>query len=78
VEFPKWAYEEGLADRIADAVRAECIVRPVPDIIQRAHEYTSISQDEAGQFSRILDRFAAENQIKIYKRQLKEINKRAK
>jgi len=28
VEFPKWAYEEGLADRIADAVRAECIVRP--------------------------------------------------
>jgi len=47
----------------------------VPDIIQRAHEYTAISQDEAGQFSRILDRFAAENQIKIYK-SAKEINKR--
>jgi len=77
VEFPKWAYDEGLTDRIADVVRAECIIRPgYPDIIHRAHEYTAISQDEAGQFSRILDHFAAVNQIKIYK-SAKEINKRS-
>lgn len=75
VEFPKWAYEAGMADRIADVVRAECIIRPgYPDIIHRAHEYTAINQSEAEQFSQILDRFAASNSIKIYK-SAKELNK---
>lgn len=76
VEFPKWAFEAGMADRIADVVRSECIIRPgYPDIIHRAHEYTAISQSEAEQFSRILDHFAVANQIKIYK-SAKEINKK--
>jgi hypothetical protein len=75
VEFPKWAFEEGITERIADAVRAECIVRPgYPDIIHRAHEYTAISPAEAEQFSQMLDHFAMANHIKIYK-SAKELNK---
>ncbi len=75
VEFPRWAYDEGMTDRIADAVRAECVIRPgYPDIIHRAHEYTAISLSESEQFSQVLDRFAAANHIKIYK-SAKELNK---
>jgi hypothetical protein len=75
VEFPKWAFEEGMADRIADVVRAECIVRPgYPDIIHRAHEFTAINQSESEQFSQMLDHFAAANHIKIYK-SAKDLNK---
>lgn len=75
VEIPKWAYDAGMADRIADIVRAECIIRPgYPDIIHRAHEYTAINQSETEQFNRILDRFAAVNDIKIYK-SAKDLNK---
>ncbi len=75
VEFPKWAFDEGLTDSIADVVRAECIVRPgYPDIIYRAHEYTAITRSEAEQFSQMLDHFAAANHVKIYK-SAKELNK---
>ena len=75
MEVPKWAYEAGMLDSIADVVRAECIIRPgYPDIIQRAHEYTAIRQSEAEQFNRILDHFAAANNIKIYK-SAKELHK---
>jgi hypothetical protein len=75
VEVPKWVFEAGMVDSIADIVRAQCIVRPgYPDIIHRAHEYTAINQSEAEQFDRILDRFAADNHIKIYK-SAKELNK---
>ena len=28
VEMPKWAFEAGMADYVADVVRAECIIRP--------------------------------------------------
>ncbi len=77
VEVPRWACEEGLIGQIADVIRAQCIVRPgYPDIIHRAHEYTAISTAEAGQFDRMLDRFAAANNIKIY-RSAKELNKRS-
>jgi hypothetical protein len=76
VEVPKWVFEAGMADNIADIVRAQCIVRPgYPDIIHRAHEYTAINQSEAEQFGRILDHFAADNHIKVYK-SAKEQNKR--
>jgi hypothetical protein len=75
VEVPKWAYEEGIIEDIANVIRAQCIIRPgYPDIIHRAHEYTVISQSEAEQFSRMLDGFAAASGIKIYK-SAKELNK---
>lgn len=76
VEIPKWAFEAGMADNIADIVRAECIIRPgYPDIIHRAHEYASISNAEAERFAGMLDAFASQSQINIYK-SAKELNKR--
>lgn len=75
IEMPKWCFEEGMTDRIADVVRAECIIRPgYPDIIHRAHEYSKISQAESELFNNMLENFARDNNIKIY-RSAKEFNK---
>ncbi len=75
VEMPKWAFEAGMADYVADVVRAECIIRPgYPDIIHRAHEYTVVGNGDAERFNGMLDAFAEQNKIKIYK-SAKEINK---
>jgi hypothetical protein len=75
VEVPKWCYDEGLIERIADTIRAECIIRPgYPDIIHRAHEYASISFAETEMFRGMIDSFAAKHRIKIYK-SAKELNK---
>lgn len=75
VEVPKWCHDDGLVERIADTIRAECIVRPgYPDIIHRAHEYASISFAETEMFRGMIDAFAAKHRIKIYK-SAKELNK---
>jgi hypothetical protein len=75
VEMPKWAFETGMADHIADVVRAECIIRPgYPDIIHRAHEYTVVGNGDTERFNGMLDAFAEQNKIKIYK-SAKELNK---
>ena len=76
VEVPKWCVtDDDLLDRIADTIRAECIVRPgYPDIIHRAHEYAAISFAEAEMFRGMIDAFAARHRIKIYK-SAKELNK---
>lgn len=75
VEMPKWAFEAGMADYVADVVRAECIIRPgYPDIIHRAHEYTVVGNGDTERFNGMLDAFAEQNKIKIYK-SAKEINK---
>jgi NurA domain. len=75
VEVPKWCYEDGLIERIADTIRAECIVRPgYPDIIHRAHEYAAITFAETEMFRGMIDAFAAKHGIKIYK-SAKEQNK---
>ncbi len=75
VEVPKWCYDEGLIEQIADTLRAECIIRPgYPDIIHRAHEYASISFAETEMFRGMIDAFAAKHRIKIYK-SAKELNK---
>jgi hypothetical protein len=76
VELPKWAFEAGMADHITDVVRAECIIRPgYPDIIHRAHEYTVVGNGDTERFNGMLDAFAEQNKIKIYK-SAKELNKR--
>jgi hypothetical protein len=76
IELPRWAYEAGMVDDIANVIRAQCIIRPgYPDIIHRAHEYTAISQSEAEQFNKMLERFAEASQIRVYK-SAKEFNKR--
>ncbi len=75
VEMPKWAFEAGMADYVADVVRAECIIRPgYPDIIHRAHEYTVVGNGDAEHFNGMLDAFTAQNQIRIYK-SAKDLNK---
>jgi hypothetical protein len=75
VEVPRWCHDDGLIGRIADTIRAECIVRPgYPDIIHRAHEYASISFAETEMFRGMIDAFAAKHRIKIY-RSAKELNK---
>jgi hypothetical protein len=75
VEVPKWCFDDGLLERIADTIRAECIVRPgYPDIIHRAHEYAAISFAETEMFRGMIDAFAAKHRIKIYK-SAKEQNK---
>ena len=75
VEVPKWCFDDGLIDRIADTIRAECIVRPgYPDIIHRAHEHAAISFAETEMFRGMIDAFAAKHRIKIYK-SAKELNK---
>jgi hypothetical protein len=68
VEVPRWVFESGKLEDIADTVRAECIIRPgYPDIIHRAHEYTAINQSEADQFNKMLYSFADANNIRIYR-----------
>jgi hypothetical protein len=68
VEVPRWVFESGKLENIADIVRAECIIRPgYPDIIHRAHEYTAINQAEADQFNKMLYGFADANNIRIYR-----------
>ncbi|WP_230742061.1 DNA double-strand break repair nuclease NurA [Methanooceanicella nereidis] len=75
VEIPEWCCREGLTDSIADIVRAESIIRPgYPDIIHRAHEFAKISQSENELFNGMLESFAAQNDIRLY-RSAKEFNK---
>ena len=45
-----------------------------PDIIHRAHEYTVVGNGDAERFNGMLDAFAMQNHIKIYK-SAKELNK---
>jgi hypothetical protein len=76
IEMPKWAFQAGMTDHIADVVRAECIIRPgYPDIIHRAHEYTVVGNGDAERFNGMLDAFAEQNKIRIYK-SAKALNKR--
>jgi hypothetical protein len=75
VEIPLWCYNSGMVDDIADIIRSECIIRPgYPDIIHRAHEYAKISHTENELFNSILESFAIQNNIKLY-RSAKEFNK---
>ncbi len=68
VEFPLWAYEEGLTGRIADIIRAECVIRGnYPDILMRAHDAALIRMSEHTLFYGMLDNFCKVHGIKIHK-----------
>ncbi len=68
VEFPAWVYREGLVDRVADIVRAECVIRGnYPDILMRAHEAALIRMNEHELFYGMLDNFCKAHGIKINK-----------
>ncbi|GFO97829.1 hypothetical protein ig2599ANME_2040 [groundwater metagenome] len=68
VEFPAWMYEEGRVDKIADIIRAECVIRSnYPDILMRAHEAAVIRMNEHDLFYGMLDNFCKVHGIKINK-----------
>lgn len=68
VEFPVWMYEEGMVDKIADIIRAECVIRSnYPDILMRAHEAAVIKMNEHGLFYGMLDNFCKAHGIRINK-----------
>lgn len=68
VEFPAWAYEEGLVDKIADIMRAQCVIRGnYPDILMRAHDAAVIRMSEHELFYSMFDNFCKAHGIKINK-----------
>ncbi len=68
VEFPAWMYKEGMVDKIADIIRAECVIRGnYPDILMRAHEAAVIKMNEHDLFYGMLDNFCKAHGITIYK-----------
>ncbi len=68
VEFPAWMYEEGMVDKIADIIRAECVIRSnYPDILMRAHEAVVIKMNEHDLFYGMLDNFCKAHGIRINK-----------
>lgn len=68
VEFPAWMYEEGMVDKIANIIRAECVIRGnYPDILMRAHEAAVIKMSEHDLFYGMLDNFCKAHGIRINK-----------
>jgi hypothetical protein len=68
VEFPAWMHEEGMVDKIADIIRAECVIRSnYPDILMRAHEAAMIKMNEHELFYGMLDNFCKAHGIMINK-----------
>lgn len=66
VEFPAWVYEEGDIDKIADIIRAECVIRSnYPDILTRAHDAAVIRMNEHDLFYRMFDNFCKAHGINI-------------
>ncbi|NJD77491.1 MAG: DNA double-strand break repair nuclease NurA [Candidatus Methanoperedens sp.] len=68
VEFPSWVHKEGMVDKIADIIRAECIIRcNYPDILMRAHDAAVIRTNEHDLFYGMLENFCKAHGIKINK-----------
>jgi len=76
VEFPLWVYKEGLVDKIADIIRAQCIIRcNYPDILMRAHDTAVIRTNEHDLFYGMLDNFCKVHGIRI-RRSAKDFHKK--
>lgn len=76
VEFPAWVQKEDMVDKIADMIRAECIIRGnYPDIVMRAHDAAVIRTNEHELFYGMLENFCNVHGIKIH-RSAKDFHKR--
>jgi hypothetical protein len=76
VEFPAWVQKEGLVDKIADIIRAQCAIRGnYPDILMRAHDAAVIRTSEHDLFYGMLENFCKVHGIKIH-RSAKDFHKR--
>lgn len=68
VEFPAWVPEKDDIDKIADIIRAQCIIRGnYPDILMRAHDAAVIKMSEHDLFYGMFDNFCRAHGIKINK-----------
>jgi hypothetical protein len=68
IEFPAWVYEKGGVDKIADIIRAECVIRGnYPDILMRAHDAAVIRMNEHALFYGMFENFCKAHGIKINK-----------
>ncbi len=66
VEFPVWIYKKGEVYKIADIIRAECIIRGnYPDILMRAHEAAVIRWNEHDLFYGMFENFCKVHRIKF-------------
>ncbi len=66
VEFPAWVHEKEDIDKLADIIRAQCIIRGnYPDILMRAHDAAVIRMSEHDLFYGMLDNFCRLHGIKI-------------
>ena len=76
IEFPAWVHKEGLLDKIADIIRAQCIIRGnYPDILMRAHDACVIRTSEHDLFYGMLENFFQVHGIRIH-RSAKDFHKR--
>lgn len=76
LEFPVWVHKEGMVDKIADIIRAECIIRVnYPDILMRAHDAAVIRMSEHDLFYGMLENFCKVHGIKI-NRSAKQLHKK--
>jgi hypothetical protein len=68
VEFPAWVYGKKEIDKIADIIRAECIIRGnYPDILMRAHDAAVIRMSEHELFYGMFDNFCKAHGIRVNK-----------
>ncbi len=68
IEFPAWVFKEGMVDKLADIIRAQCVIRSnYPDILMRAHEAALIRMNEHALFYGMLENFCRTHGIKINK-----------
>ncbi len=68
VEFPAWIHEKEDIDKIADIIRAQCVIRGnYPDILMRAHDAAVIRMSEHDHFYGMFDNFCRAHGIKINK-----------
>ncbi|MCZ7399763.1 MAG: DNA double-strand break repair nuclease NurA, partial [Candidatus Methanoperedens sp.] len=68
VEFPAWIHEKEDVDKLADIIRAQCVIRGnYPDILMRAHDAAVIRMSEHDLFYGMFDNFCKVHGIKINK-----------
>ncbi|MDP2846371.1 MAG: DNA double-strand break repair nuclease NurA, partial [Candidatus Methanoperedens sp.] len=66
VEFPAWVHEKEDIDKLADIIRAQCVIRGnYPDILMRAHDAAVIRMSEHDLYYGMFDNFCKAHGIKI-------------
>jgi len=76
VEFPLWIWREGLVDKLADLIRASCVLgEGYPYELSKAHEHVTISMSDRERFYEIVQGVAEREGID-YSISQKEIKKR--